>query len=106
MNNSMILIKLNEMLEARGKTVYWLSRVAGIPHVTVWNLSRKKSQSSINLSVLSRICTALNCLPGDLLEYLPDVEDRAIATLVEAQAAKYGTGKAEKKPVKKRSTAK
>ena len=102
----MILIKLNEALEAKDKTVYWLSRVAGIPHVTVWNLSRKKSQASINLSVLSRICTALGCRPGDLLEYVPDVEDEAIASLVRAQASKDGAGKMTKKRAKKGGAAK
>jgi DNA-binding Xre family transcriptional regulator len=32
------------------------------------------TQRSINLTVLSRICSALNCQPGDLLYYVPDNE--------------------------------
>ncbi|MCI0390333.1 MAG: helix-turn-helix transcriptional regulator [Acidobacteria bacterium] len=90
----MILIKLNEALEKKGRTVYWLSRNSGIPHVTLWNLSKVDTQRSINLNVLSHICAALECKPGDLLEYVPDAEDQAIVTMVKA---KDGTRKAAKK---------
>lgn len=84
----MILIKLNEVLKAKGRTVYWLSRYAGIPHVTVWKLSKKETQNSINLSVLSRICAALECQPEDLLKFTPDADDKAIATLARTKPAK------------------
>src|SRR5262245_17041149 len=85
MKNPMILIKLNEALEKKGRTVYWLARNSGIPHVTLWNLSKVDTQRSINLNVLSHICAALECKPGDLLEFVPDAEDNAIATLVKAK---------------------
>lgn len=90
----MILIKLNEVLQKKGRTVYWLARNSGIPHVTLWNLSKVDTQRSINLNVLSHICAALECKPGDLLEYVPDAEDAAITALVKA---KDGTKKAAKK---------
>jgi DNA-binding Xre family transcriptional regulator len=93
MNKPMIFIRLNEALEAKGKTVYWLSRVAGIPHVTVWNLSRKETQASINLSVLSRICAALECEPADLLRFVPDAEDKAVLTMAKSQATKAKAAK-------------
>jgi len=94
MNNPMILIKLNEALEKRGRTVYWLARNSGIPHVTLWNLSKVTTQRSINLNVLSHICAALECKPCDLLEYVADAEDAAIIALVKA---KDGVVKAAKK---------
>ena len=84
----MIVIKLNEVLQAKGRTVYWLAQHSGIPHVTLWSLSKVTTQRSINLSVLSRICAALECLPGDLLLYVPDAEDEAIVSLVKSKAAK------------------
>src|SRR5262245_25230624 len=95
MKNPMILIKLNEALEKRGRTVYWLARTSGIPHVTLWNLSKVDTQRSINLNVLSHICAALECKPGDLLEFVPDAEDEAITTLARTKdkiekAAKKG----------------
>ena len=88
MKTPMITIKLNDVLESKGKTVYWLSRVAGIPHVTVWNLSKKETQASINLSVLSRICAALECEPSYLLKFDPDAEDEAVATMAKSQASR------------------
>jgi len=90
----MILIKLNQVLEKKGRTVYWLARSSGIPHVTLWNLSKVDTQRSINLNVLSHICAALDCKPGDLLEYVPDAEDEAVAAFVRA---KDGIEKAAKK---------
>ena len=91
----MILIKLNEVLQKKGRTVYWLARSSGIPHVTLWNLSKVDTQRSINLNVLSHICAALECKPGDLLEFVPDTEDAAITAFVKAKdviqkAAKKG----------------
>ena len=87
MKQSMILIKLNEMTEKKGRSLYWLSRNADIPYVTLWNMSQKESQSSISLPVLSKLCTALECKPGDLLEYIADAEDSAIASLIKSKAA-------------------
>ena len=94
MRNPMILIKLNDVLEKKGRTVYWLARNSGIPHVTLWNLSKVDTQRSINLNVLSHICAALERKPGDLLEYAPDAEDTAISAFVKA---KDGVAKAAKK---------
>jgi len=88
MKHSMILIKLNEVAEKKGRSLYWLSRNADIPYVTLWNMSQKESQSSISLPVLSKLCTALECKPGDLLEYITDAEDAAIASLIKSKAAK------------------
>jgi len=88
MKHSMILIKLNEVAEKKGRTLYWLSRNADIPYVTLWNISQKEAQSSISLPVLSKLCTALECKPGDLLEHVIDAEDQMIATLIKSKAAK------------------
>jgi putative transcriptional regulator len=88
MKQSMIMIKLNEVAEKKGRSLYWLSRNADIPYVTLWNMSQKESQSSISLPVLSKLCTALECKPGDLLEHVTDAEDAAIASLIKSKAAK------------------
>src|SRR5262245_25528224 len=88
MKQPMILIRLNEIAEKRGRSLYWVSRNANIPYVTLWNLSQKETQNSINLPVLSRLCTALECKPGDLLEYVADAEDEAIVSLIKSKTAK------------------
>lgn len=95
MKTPMVIIKLNEVLQEKGRTLYWLAQNSSIPHVTLWNLSKVKTQRSINLSVLSRICAALECLPGDLLVYVPDPEDEAVSAMVKSRAAKEVSKKAK-----------
>jgi hypothetical protein len=73
------------MLEKKGKSLYWLAANAGVPYPTLWKLGKKESQSSINLHVLSKICSALNCLPGDILIYEEGEEDSAIKNLVKSR---------------------
>ena len=98
MNASVITIQLNEAIQRKGVTLYWVAKNSGIPYVTLWTMSQKENagatQESINLSVLSRLCSVLDCLPGDLLRYTPDAEDKAIVSLVKA---KDGVRKAAKK---------
>jgi len=84
----MIMIKLNQALAERGRTIYWLARNSGIPHVTLWNLSKVDTQRSINLNVLSHICAALNCSPSEILEFVPDAEDKAIMAMVKSKDEK------------------
>src|SRR5262245_28978092 len=88
MNKYMIKITLNEALQAKGRSVYWLAQNSGVPHVTLWKLSKTKTQNSINLAVLSRICAALNCRVQDVLVFTPDAEDEAIVNLVKTKDAK------------------
>jgi len=84
----MIYIKLAEILQKRGRSLYWLSASAGVPYPTLWKLMKKETQSSINLSVLSKVCSALNSLPGEILSYEPDEEDEAIKNLVKSKEKK------------------
>jgi putative transcriptional regulator len=94
MQKNMIKITLNEALRKKGRTVYWLTQNSGVPHVTLWKLSKAETQNSINLPVLSRICATLECEPGDLLKFVPDAEDKAIASVVKVREA--GTKSAKK----------
>ncbi len=45
-----------------------LAKMAGISKVTLAKLSKN---DPVSLDVIDRICAALNCQPGDLLEYVP-----------------------------------
>ena len=99
MRKNMIKITLNEALQKKGHSVYWLTQNSGVPHVTLWKLSKAETQNSINLPVLSRICAALQCEPGDLLKFVPDAEDEAIAAVVKVRQGE--SGKAVKKGAKK-----
>jgi DNA-binding Xre family transcriptional regulator len=84
----MILIKLNRALEKREKSLYWLSASSGVSYVSLWKLSKKESQRSINLDILSKICSALNCPIQEILVYEEDEEDAAIKNLVKSKEKK------------------
>ncbi|MBB4824892.1 putative transcriptional regulator [Sporosarcina luteola] len=68
-----IIIHIDVMLAKRKMSVTELSEKVGI---TMANLSILKNgkAKAIRLSTLEAICKALDCQPGDLLEYEPDEE--------------------------------
>lgn len=62
----MIEIRIDELLEGRGRTFYWLAKETGISHSTLWRLKKGRSVG-INFATLERICLMLSCQPGDVL---------------------------------------
>jgi putative transcriptional regulator len=62
----LIEIRVDELLEERGQTFYWLAKESGISHSTLWRLKKGRSVG-INFSTLERICQMLSCQPGDVL---------------------------------------
>jgi putative transcriptional regulator len=62
----MITVRLGEILEERGQTVYWLWKQTGIRYATVWQMS-KGNVARLSLDTLDRVCEVLECQPGDLL---------------------------------------
>jgi putative transcriptional regulator len=72
---TMIQIRLNELLEQKGRTLYWLSQQAGVRYATIWNLSRGEV-GRLSIDALDRICEALECQPGDLLIRVADKKPR------------------------------
>lgn len=62
----MIEIRLDVLLEERGRTFYWLAKQTGISHTTLWRLKKGKGQG-INFGTLEGVCRALECQPGDVL---------------------------------------
>ena len=69
-----IIVKLDDVLYARRMTLTELSERIGI---TLANLSILKTGKAraIRFSTLRAICQALECQPGDLLEYVPGPEE-------------------------------
>ena len=67
----MIAVNLDVVLAQRKMTLTQLSREVG---VTVVNLSLLKTGKAKGgrFSTLDKICRALDCQPGDLLEWRPD----------------------------------
>lgn len=69
----MIVLRLDRMLADRKMSLNELSEHVGVSNV---NLSRIKTGkvSGVRFSTLNAICKALDCQPGDILEYIPDSE--------------------------------
>jgi putative transcriptional regulator len=68
-----IIVNLDVMLARRKMS---LSTLAAAVDITLANLSILKSgkAKAVRFSTLEAICRALQCQPGDLLEYAPDSE--------------------------------
>ncbi|HEX8556502.1 MAG TPA: helix-turn-helix transcriptional regulator [Pyrinomonadaceae bacterium] len=64
---TLIEIRIDELLEARGRTFYWLAKETGISHTTLWRLKKGRAVG-INFPTLEQICRTLNCQPGDVLK--------------------------------------
>ena len=66
-----IIVNLDVMLAKRKMTLTELSEKIGI---TMSNLSILKNGKAraVRFSTLEAICSALNCQPGDILEYRSD----------------------------------
>jgi putative transcriptional regulator len=84
----MIQVRLKELLEARGKSRYWLAQETGIQFNTLTRIERAESSNRIELRVLDEICRALQCQPGDLLIFVDKPEPASTR-------AKKGTRKAK-----------
>ena len=69
-----IRINLDVMMAKRKKG---LTELAGEIDITLANLSILKNNKAkaVRFSTLDAICKALNCQPGDILEYVEDEEE-------------------------------
>lgn len=79
----MVQVKLDEILENRGRSAYWLSKQTDISEVSLYKLRRGKT-GGIQFDTLERICKALECTPGDLLV----IEDTKPAVKKKAKSRK------------------
>ena len=68
-----IVLRLDRVMADRKMSLNELSERVGVANV---NLSKLKNGhvSAIRFSTLEAICEALNCQPGDILEYSPSEE--------------------------------
>ncbi len=66
-----IIINIDVMLAKRKMSVTELSERVGITMANISILKNGKAKA-IKLSTLNSICKALNCQPGDILEYTED----------------------------------
>jgi len=69
----MVIIKVAELMGKNKLTQKALAEMTGIRPNTVsalWHGTIKR----IEIDQIDKLCTALNCQPGDLLEYIPEID--------------------------------
>ena len=59
--------KLFDLLNRRNMKKTELLSLAGITSTTLARLSKG---GTVNIEIIDRLCRALNCQPGDILEYI------------------------------------
>ena len=69
----MIIVNLDVMLAKRKMSVTELSEGVGITMANISILKNGKAKA-IRFSTLEAICKTLDCQPGDILEYVEDVD--------------------------------
>ena len=71
----MIVVNLDVMM-AKRKMSLGLSQLSEKVDITLANLSILKNNKAkaVRFSTLEAICAALDCQPGDILEFVPDEE--------------------------------
>jgi len=65
-----IRINLDQLIEQKGISKNKLCHKAELQHTQLNNLCKNKT-TRLDTDVLARICTALDCEIGDLLEFIP-----------------------------------
>jgi putative transcriptional regulator len=72
MFRSMIKLQLETLLKEREKTLYWLASPEGadVEYATLWRLKEGRSKG-ISFELMDKLCSALECSPGDLFIHAP-----------------------------------
>ncbi len=66
-----IILRLDRMMVERKMSLNQLAALVGISNVNLSNIKTGKI-CAIRFSTLNGICKALDCQPGDILEYVED----------------------------------
>jgi putative transcriptional regulator len=61
--------KLMDLLNRKGMSKGELQALTGISSATMAKVSANKA---VSLEVIDKICKALDCQPGDIMEYIPE----------------------------------
>ena len=82
-----ITFKIEEVLRQREQSLYWLSRTTGVSYTTLWRLTKDRALG-MNFATLEKLCVALACSPGDLMELDTEKKERPKARNVPARATR------------------
>ena len=71
-----IKFRIEEILRKREQSLYWLARTTGVSYTTLWRLTKDRSLG-VNFATLEKLCDALRCGPGDLLQLESDSKEKS-----------------------------
>lgn len=71
----MVEIRIDGLLEERGRSFYWLAKETGVSYTTLWRLKKGRARG-INFDTLEKICRALDCQAGDVIRVAGDEKGR------------------------------
>ena len=66
--------KLFKLFEEKGITTYKIRKENIVSQGTLTKM--KNNSGSVDTRTIDKICKVLNCQPGDILEYVPDDEEK------------------------------
>lgn len=64
--------KLLKLMEEKGLSTYKIRKEKIISESTLQNI---RNNGRITTDAIANLCSALDCQPGDILEYVPDTPD-------------------------------
>lgn len=70
-----IVLRLDRVMADRKISLNKLAELVGISNVNLSNIKTGKI-AAVRFSTLNGICKALDCQPGDILEYVEDDEEQ------------------------------
>ncbi len=88
MISSVITVKLKDLLEKQGKSIFQLHKETNITYPTLHKMASGKGEG-ISFKVLEKLCENLGCFPSDLLFYEPN----PAPPTVKPQSVKVGAEK-------------
>jgi len=66
----MIQLRIENILEERELSIYWLAKQTGIDYPILWKLIRGKMRG-FPFEYIDLLCEAFDCQPGDLMVRTP-----------------------------------
>jgi len=80
-----IKFRIEDILRKREQSLYWLSRTTGVSYTTLWRLTKDRSLG-VNFATLEKLCVALRCGPGDLLQLETHTKEKSKSKTLPARS--------------------
>jgi putative transcriptional regulator len=84
-----VSVRLGEILNERGRTLYWLSKESGVPYPVLWRLHAGRTES-ISFGTIGGLCRTLSCTPGELFSIKRQPQKSAPAKKARPRPGKVG----------------